>query len=219
MVVVGKDRPRLVKVLEGRSSLSTEELEALVDFLGAQPDRRAEILLLGIDARKRSGPSPYTDLAPGSFQRLAQREALASDIWAYERGVFPAYLQSPDYVEALMDAADGIWWESSDSERAKRVAFRLERQRTVFHPERPKQVDVFFSDDTLIAEVGGPDVMRRQLRHVLTAGSRTLAAAAEATTASRFGSPPTRSAYATQRTGRPAPCTSPSAPGGTSPRP
>lgn len=164
---VGKDRPRMVKVFDGNSSLSTEELEALVDFLGAEPDRRREILRLGIDARKRSGPSPYTDLAPGSFQRLALLEALASDIWEYERGVFPAYLQSPEYVEALMDASDGIWWESSETERSKRVAFRVERQRTVFDPERPKQIDVFFSDDTLIAEVGSPAVMRHQLQHVL----------------------------------------------------
>jgi transcriptional regulator with XRE-family HTH domain len=165
--VIGKDRPRLVKVLDGKATLSTEELEALVDLLGAKDPARAEILALGIQARKRATGSPYMDLAPGSFRRLAWLEAMAKDIWIYDKGIFPYFIQSPDYIDALMRTGEGIWWEEGGNTRADLVVFRLERQRRVFQSDAPKRMEVMFTDDTLAAMVGNPAVMRGQLEHVL----------------------------------------------------
>ncbi|GGM34506.1 transcriptional regulator [Longimycelium tulufanense] len=164
---IGKDRARLIKVLEGRATLTADELATLLDFLGAKPKHRKEILALGVEARKRSNGSPYMDLAPGSFRRVAQLEALATEIWSYEKGIFPYHLQAPEYVEAIMDASSGIWWEASEEERANRVAFRLERQRLVLGADKPKKLHLLFTDDSLVAEVGSPAIMKRQLAHVL----------------------------------------------------
>lgn len=47
------------------------------------------------------------------------------------------------------------------------MAFRLERQRLVFDADPPKQLEFIFTDDALTAGTGGPDVMRRQLEHLL----------------------------------------------------
>jgi transcriptional regulator with XRE-family HTH domain len=165
--VVGKDRPRLVKVLDGKATLSTEELEALVDCFGAKEPARSEILTLGIQARKRAMSSPYMDLAPGSFRRIAWLEAMATDIWIYDRGVFPFVVQSPEYLDAVMRTGEGIWWEQAGSTHADLVAFRLERQKRVLEAETPKRVEVLFSDDTLSAQVGRPEILRGQLEHIL----------------------------------------------------
>ena len=165
----GKDRARLIKVLDGKATLSGDELDALVDFLGAPATRRTEILALGVEARKKPTGSPYMDLVEGSFRRIAWLESMAKDIWTYEKGIYPYLIQSPEYVEALMCTGEGIWWEQSEGDaRANRVAFRLERQRLVFEAPEPKQVEVMFTDDTVVAQVGGPEVMRKQREHVLS---------------------------------------------------
>jgi hypothetical protein len=164
--VIGKDRPRLVKVLDGKATLSTEELEALVDFFGAKDPARAEILALGIQARKRATGSPYLDLAPGSFRRIAWLEAMATDIWIYEKGIFPSFVQSPAYIDAVMRTTEGIWWDRPGN-ISDLVEFRLERQRRVLETDSPKRMEVMLSDDALMAPFGGPEVMRGQLEHVL----------------------------------------------------
>jgi transcriptional regulator with XRE-family HTH domain len=169
--VIGKDRPRLVKVLDGKATLSTEELEALVDFLGAKEPARAEILALGIQARKRATGTPYMDLAPASFRRLAWLEAMAKDIWIYENGVLPSFVQSPAYAEAVLRTTEGIWWDEAD-DIADLVAFRLERQRRILESDSPKRLEVMFTDETLRAGFGGPEVMRGQLEHILGAIDR-----------------------------------------------
>jgi transcriptional regulator with XRE-family HTH domain len=162
--VIGKDRPRLVKVLDGKATLSTEELEALVDFFGAQDPARAEILTLGIEARKRATAGPYLDLAPGSFRRIAWLEAMAKDIWTYESGIIPMFLQSPDYIDAVLRTGEDIWWEGV---RADLVAFRLERQRRVFEADTPKRVEVVLTEASLSVMVGNPEVMQGQLKYML----------------------------------------------------
>jgi hypothetical protein len=164
---IGKDRPRLVKVLDGKATLSTEELETLVDFFGAQDPVRAEILALGVQARKRATGNPYMDLAPGSFRRMAWLEAMAEDIWIYETGIFPSFIQSPAYVEAVMQSGHGIWWEQGETTRDDRAEFRRQRQRRVLEADSSKRVEVMFSDAVLSTQVGTPDVMRGQFEHVL----------------------------------------------------
>jgi hypothetical protein len=165
--VVGKDRPRMVKVVDGTGTLSTEELADLIDYLEATPTQRTELLALGVEARKRSRSTPYMDLAPEWQHKVAWLEAIARDIWVYQKGVFPNLIQSPAYVDAMMTVGEGIWFDDSDGERANRVAFRLQRQRSVFDAVPPKRVELFLTDDALVAEVGGPAVMRDQILHVL----------------------------------------------------
>jgi transcriptional regulator with XRE-family HTH domain len=163
----GKDRARLIKVLEGKATLTADELDALVAFLKASQTRRKEIMALGVEARKKPTGSPYMDLVEGSYRRIAWLEAMASDIWVYEKGIYPYLVQSDEYINALMLAAEGIWWEELNKDRAIRVAFRIERQRLVFESKEPKQVEILLTDDALIAEVGSPEIMHKQKRHVL----------------------------------------------------
>ncbi|MEU5853332.1 DUF5753 domain-containing protein [Saccharopolyspora shandongensis] len=80
--------------------------------------------------------------------------------------MFPALVQSPAYVEALMELSQGIWWdEAADQERLDRVAIRLERQRRAFESEKDKEVHLLFTDD---AVVGSSEVMREQVAYILS---------------------------------------------------
>lgn len=164
---IGKSRGRLINVFEGKGTLSTEELARVLDHLGANPELRRELLVLGVEARKRPTRRPYTDLAPRAYERIADLETMATEIWNYEPAIIPGPVQIPEYIEAVMTDGDGIWWESSWVERRNRISFRLERQKLMMDADPPKAFRLIVTDTALRTEVGGARVMRRQLEHLL----------------------------------------------------
>ena len=164
---IRKDRSRLAKLFDGKGQLTVDELTTLLDFLGATAKQKRELLDLGVDARKRATKRPYTDLLPGSYERATDLETMATEIWRYELGALPVLLQVPEYIEAQMLAADGIFWPSSWEERRNRITFRLERQKLVMDADSPKTLRFIISDDALRTPVGGQDIMRRQLAHII----------------------------------------------------
>jgi transcriptional regulator with XRE-family HTH domain len=166
--VINKDRSRISRVEDGRSNLTAEELAALLDLYGVTKAERKKLLAMGVEARKRQPKQrAYVDTLPGSYHRISNLEAEASHIFGYEKGIFPGLLQCDVYAEALMAAGDDVWWESSYQERVDRVSFRLDRQRRVLQAEPAKQLEFIITDDALNTEFGGPQVLRRQLEHLL----------------------------------------------------
>jgi len=167
---IGKSRQRLTNLLDGVATLTAEELRALAIFLGAGSGQLKDIEALGIDARRKNAAGdPYTDVGPESWRRVAYLEAKALVIFSYQKGIFPALIQSPEYVDALIKATEGIWLNELDyTARAAKVAFRIERQRLVFDSPEASKVHLFFTDDTFDTGVG-ETVIRAQLRHVISA--------------------------------------------------
>jgi transcriptional regulator with XRE-family HTH domain len=162
---IGKSRARLINVLDGRGTLAADELAKLLDVLGADGQQTIELLALGCKARRRPSPRPYTDLLPHAFERLPDLEAIATEIYCYERGVVPGLLQTPEYIEAIVADAEGIWWEPSFHERNKRIMFRLARQKMIMEDQR-KVLRFVVSEDALLTVVGGTDTMVAQLEYI-----------------------------------------------------
>jgi transcriptional regulator with XRE-family HTH domain len=164
---IDKVRSRIGKLEDGRSNLTAAELDTLLDLYGAAKAERKKILAMGVEARHRQPKRAYVDLLPDSFQRVVNLQSLARTISSYEKGIYPGLLQAPEYAEAVIAACDGLWWERSYEERAKRVSFRMEWQKLIFNADPPKHLRFIFTDDTLVAMFGGPEVPRLQLQHVL----------------------------------------------------
>lgn len=165
---IRKVRSRVVQLESGTGTVGPVDLAMLLDFYEVRGSDRKTVLALGAETRKRQKRRTYTDLLPGSFQRLADLEADAAAIFCYEVGVIPGLLQSPDYVDAIMRTGQGIFWDSSESgEAASRVAFRLARQRRVLGSPKPKRLRFVVTEDCLAADGRSRDVMHGQLRHVL----------------------------------------------------
>ncbi|GLZ41182.1 helix-turn-helix transcriptional regulator [Actinokineospora sp. NBRC 105648] len=170
---IGKSRQRVMTLLEGRATLTAEELTSVATFLGAGGERLRELEALGAEARKPPTGDPYTDLGPESWRRVAYLEAKATTIQSYENGVFPALIQSADYAEALIKATEGIWQDPLDDHvRTNRAAFRLSRQSHVYESAEHKTVRLFFTEDTFNAPVGTRRVMWTQCLHMLDLANR-----------------------------------------------
>jgi transcriptional regulator with XRE-family HTH domain len=165
--VTGKSRARMINILDGRGTLTAQELDTLLDFFHVAGDVRIELQALGAEARKRPRPRPHTDMLPGTFEHLADLESIATEISCYEPVVIPGLLQIERYVEEIMAAGDGIWWASSDREIAHRIAFRLERQKRVMDCSS-RRFRFVISEEALLTQVGGPATMATQLATIVS---------------------------------------------------
>ncbi|MER6990497.1 helix-turn-helix transcriptional regulator [Saccharopolyspora hirsuta] len=170
---IGRDTARISQVETAKGSFSTDELKTLLDFYEVTEDERQTVLELGAQARKRQRGRTYTDQLPRSFERLADLQADAKAIGFYEAGVVPGLAQSADYIRAVIESGDGVWWDSSEQEVESRIAFRLEQQRRVLEADEPKDVALVLTEAAVDQNVGSASVLRGQVLHLLQLGERS----------------------------------------------
>ncbi|MCX4551318.1 MULTISPECIES: helix-turn-helix transcriptional regulator [unclassified Streptomyces] len=96
---------------------------------------------------------------PTWFQPYAEMEARAAYISTYQAQLVYGLLQTEEYARALL----GVDHPGKVDEM---VAARLERQR-ILEGENPPALWIILSEAVLLQEVGGRDVMRRQLARLL----------------------------------------------------
>ncbi|MEV7859061.1 helix-turn-helix transcriptional regulator [Streptomyces hirsutus] len=97
---------------------------------------------------------------PTWFQPYAEMEAKASYISTYQAQVVYGLLQTEEYARALLRVDE-------PNKEDELVAARMERQ-LVLQRERPPALWVVMSEAALLQAVGGRDVMRAQLAHLLS---------------------------------------------------
>ncbi|MDP9681495.1 transcriptional regulator with XRE-family HTH domain [Streptomyces griseoviridis] len=96
---------------------------------------------------------------PSWFQQVAELEARAVEICAFQTHMVHGLLQTDAYVRAVLGAFD-------PTDLDDRTAVRLARQR-LFEKETPPVFWSVVSEAALHLEIGGPETMRGQLAHLL----------------------------------------------------
>ncbi|MBX9360522.1 helix-turn-helix transcriptional regulator [Streptomyces sp. WAC04114] len=97
---------------------------------------------------------------PAWFQQVAELEMRATDISSFQTHMVLGLLQTPGYARAVLGALD-------QTDLEDRTAVRLARQR-VFEKGEPPVFWAVLSEAALRLEIGGPEVMRGQLAHLLS---------------------------------------------------
>ncbi|WP_327354694.1 helix-turn-helix domain-containing protein [Streptomyces sp. NBC_01304] len=96
---------------------------------------------------------------PTWFQAYAELEAKAAYISTYQAQLVYGLLQTEAYARAVLGVR-------GEDDLDTKVAARLERQR-ILEREEPPLIWVVLSEAVLHQEIGGPEVMRNQLAHLL----------------------------------------------------
>ncbi|MGW4563402.1 helix-turn-helix domain-containing protein [Streptomyces sp. NPDC004561] len=99
---------------------------------------------------------------PMWFREVAELQARAAEIYSFETGMVPGLLQTRAYARAVLGVIDHTGLDD-------RTAVRLARQR-IFEKEEPPLFWVVLSEAALHQEIGGREVMRDQLAHLLSLG-------------------------------------------------
>ncbi|MER6733734.1 helix-turn-helix domain-containing protein [Streptomyces puniciscabiei] len=122
--------------------------------------QRADAALCTGGLLTRLHPLVMRSQLPAWFQQVAELEVRAAEICTFQTHVIHGLLQSPSYVRAVLGVLD-------QDNLGDRVAVRLARQR-IFEKEEPPVFWMVLSEAALHQEIGGDEVMREQLAHLLS---------------------------------------------------
>ncbi|GAA3023112.1 helix-turn-helix transcriptional regulator [Streptosporangium longisporum] len=128
------------------------------------PVQHEAILTLARQSREKGWWSNYQDIWRGS---LAGFEAEASLINTYEDLRVPGLLQTKDYAAAMFKGGQVM----ENTQISRRVEARLTRQ-TILHDKTCLTLWAVIDEAALTKTVGGPSVMRQQLRHIIEMSAR-----------------------------------------------
>jgi transcriptional regulator with XRE-family HTH domain len=144
-------------------------VKALLVAYGVTDVREIDAFLaLARDASRPGWWHSYSDVLPEWFKIAVGLEESASLIRAYQPQVVPGLLQTERYVRAIT-AASFPSDKEEDSER--KVALRLARQDLLNRPAPPEYL-VVIEETVLRRPIGGPDVMRGQIGHLIEMAGR-----------------------------------------------
>lgn len=151
----------LSKVESATTRIQPGTAQALMKFYGASEEECEAVFDLAHAARRRGWWQSYKS-TPGWFDAYVGLETEASRLRDYQTELIHGLLQTEEYAFALARAAIDV---TSDEEAREHAALRMARQERLTG-ERPLQLDVIMNEAALYREVGGPEVMRSQLRQL-----------------------------------------------------
>ena len=157
------------RIEKGHVSVGKPDLLALLDHYGVE-DRNAIDNLLELARLSRNQPMPfrdYRDVFTPEVIRFWAYEESASWIGEVEMLVVPGLLQTAEYTSALIRDGHGI-----DRDRTARfVQSRRERQKALDRMA-PPTLSFVVDEAVLSRAVGGTDVMKAQLGHLVALAGR-----------------------------------------------
>lgn len=156
---------KLYRIENGRTRVSTDDLEDLLEVYGVFPPRREALIQLGRDARKRGWWTAYADAFTGSYISM---EAEAASIRIHSH-IVPGLFQIASYAREVI-ASTGLTLDPGEAER--KVAARIVRQQELFASKEQPQVHAILAESALRCCVGGPDTIRQQLAALVAVAER-----------------------------------------------
>lgn len=148
----------------GEYPIRRPDLMALLDLYGLSDRRKRDGLLrLSEDVWQKGWWDGYEPDVERQFVDFVWLESRATEIRTFDPLVVTGLLQTREYAEAVITAAE---WEAEPAQIARWVQLRMDRQ-TVLHQETPPRLRVIIDEFVLRREIGGPEVQRGQLSHLL----------------------------------------------------
>jgi transcriptional regulator with XRE-family HTH domain len=151
----------------GRVSFKERDVADLLALYGVTDgDERDALLDLALKANSPGWWHRYNDLLPGWFQVYVGLEDAATLIRTYEVQFVPGLLQTEDYSRAIMSVGQA---GAAGEEVERRVRLRADRQKLLIRTGGAPRLWAVIDEAALRRLIGGPDVMRAQLQHLLDA--------------------------------------------------
>src|SRR6516165_8133619 len=153
----------IFRIETGRSRPQPGNVRVLLELYGVSGPERDGLIRLAREARQPGWWHSFRDVLPNPYEVFIGLEAGAASIRNFEPIVIPGLLQTEEYARQTLRNGPGEL-DREDVERLVQV--RMERQRILGREDRPRLWAVL--DEAVIRRVvGGPEVMREQLRHLI----------------------------------------------------
>ncbi|GAA4004094.1 helix-turn-helix domain-containing protein [Streptomyces sp. NBC_01352] len=167
--LVGWHQSKVSRIETGASGVKPADVRLLLDAYGVHDSQLRELLLMLAGSDEGGGRHhwwhAYRGVLPPTYRDFISLESQASTMRTLEISVVPGLLQTPEYARAVTKAAvDGLDEEKLDA----LVEVRLARQ-DVLRSHPPLELSAVLDEAVLRREVGGPDIMARQLARLVEA--------------------------------------------------
>ncbi|GGQ26002.1 helix-turn-helix domain-containing protein [Streptosporangium pseudovulgare] len=150
----------------GRVSFRVRDVADLLTLYGVTDDDERRSLLSLVERANQTGWwHNYNDVLPNWFETYVGLEESASGIRNYEVQFVPGLLQSEDYARAVILLG---FPAAGEEELERRVRLRMARQR-VLRGTDPPHLWAVLDEAVLRRPLGGAEVMRGQIDHILAA--------------------------------------------------
>ena len=165
---LGWSESKLSRIETARTGISEPDLDRLLSAYGARPDDCQRLRDLARRGRGRVWWTPYRSSVPAPYDEYVALEAEAVVMSEWETQIVPGLLQTDEYARAVIEVGADI----GDPETIqRRLALRMARQTVLVRQPLPR-LSVVLDEAVLHREVGGPDVLQRQLHRLYEASTR-----------------------------------------------
>lgn len=156
---------KIIRIESASSGISANDLKALLQLYGVKdPGQVDSLVALARAARERSWWSAYRDVAPQPLLQLTEYESAAQVIRQFETMFVPGILQTEDYARAVID---NYYEEGLSSNQLRALVELRTRRQDVIDAEDPPSFHFILDEAAIRRLVGGPSIMRRQLRRLI----------------------------------------------------
>jgi transcriptional regulator with XRE-family HTH domain len=162
--VIRASESKISRLELGRVSFKERDVADLLTLYGVTDQSERESLLrLAREANAPGWWHRYGDVLPNWFQTYVGLEESASLIRTYELQFVPGLLQSEHYAREVFRLGNT---DAPGQEIDQRVELRMQRQQRLAAPDAPRLWAVI-DEAVLRRPVGGSDVMRGQIEHLI----------------------------------------------------
>jgi transcriptional regulator with XRE-family HTH domain len=165
---LGWSESKLSRIETAHTGITEADLDRLLTAYGVRVEDRDRLRELARRGRARAWWTPYRSSVPDPYDEYVALEADAVQMCEWEAQVVPGLLQTDEYARAVIEVGADI----EDTETIqRRVALRMARQ-AVLTRDPPPTLQIILDEAVLHREVGGREVLCRQLLRLLDASHR-----------------------------------------------
>jgi transcriptional regulator with XRE-family HTH domain len=157
-------RSKISRVEHGRVGFKVRDVEDLLTLYGVTDGQeRQRMLALAQQANNQGWWAKYDDIMPDWFESYVGLEQATSLIRTFELQFVPGLFQTEDYARGVTMLGHR---SAPANEIEHRVSLRMQRQSILTQDDSPR-IWAVIDESALRRPLGGSDVMRAQLRHLM----------------------------------------------------
>jgi transcriptional regulator with XRE-family HTH domain len=165
---LGWSESKLSRIETARTAIGAADLDRLLSVYGVPSDARLRLRDLATQTQQRAWWHPYRAAVADPYERYVAYESDAVAMYEWEPQIVPGLLQTDEYARAVVEADRN----PGDQEIVEqRVALRMARHSVLTRRPEPL-LWAIIDEGVLLRQVGGRDVMRRQVQRLYDASHR-----------------------------------------------
>lgn len=160
----GISTAKLSRLESGHNVVAVKDVKALLSAYKADKATKERVVGLAHAAEQHGWWHEFDDVLPADFDLYLSVEEAAASLLVFSSTIVHGLLQTEEYAREWMRKGDpGM----PNHDLARLLSLRMGRQTTLTRDTDPLQLWAILDEGALRRTVGGPEVMRDQLWHLL----------------------------------------------------